>query len=113
MLSDLKISTSRPLAYPYQRRPVFVANEDDSTEESLLFRREKSQKNGRAHSAAETSRQSRIPTSDNKNHPNFQIPQEIITSNHGLITPSEDLENNLSTTGQELYIVDDNQGINR
>lgn len=110
MLSELRNhpQATKVVPYPYQKRPVVVRGEDDSTEESLLFRKGKGITQKRAHSASDAVRKDRSAFNNNSNH-NQRIPKEILTGS-GPASPANELDNGLSTKGQELYIVDGREG---
>jgi hypothetical protein len=105
MLSESKIPQPKVVAYPYQRKPVIVKGEEDVADDKMLFQKttthDDTQK--RVHSAPQ-------PASSMFNGDmQFIKPVREIKSfdkdsngfNEGL--GEMDLENNLSTQGQELY----------
>jgi hypothetical protein len=105
MLSENRIPQPKVVAYPYQRKPVIVKGEEDVADDKMLFQRttalDDNQK--RVHSAPQPA--SSLFNGDMQ----FVKPVREIKSfekdsngfNEGL--GEMDLENNLSTQGQELY----------
>ncbi len=106
----------RPLAYPYQKRPVyFEPMEDDSVAEKLLFRKVKpvDKSPQRAQTVPENMRSKpQDQTRDELNGGDLKANANLDISNAPTLESEGDFDNGLSTAGQELYIVDDSAGFN-
>jgi asparagine N-glycosylation enzyme membrane subunit Stt3 len=104
-MSDVQMLPAKFMPYPYQKRPVVANNEDDSTEENLLFH--KTRKNDPSQQRAQTA-------PERMNHRNLTTSQHIDSrrspaDNFNTTTPVSqisDFVDNLSTSGQEVYVVD-------
>jgi hypothetical protein len=103
-MSDVQMLPSKFMPYPYQKRPVVANNEDDSTEENLLFHKvRKNEPSQRAQTAPERMNNRNLTSSQHVDK--RRSPADTFNTTTP-VSQISDFVDNLSTSGQEVYVVD-------